>query len=94
MRTFLPSLLFHRQICAHFLKFIAKRYFKQGAAKEAKLLRENLSDLGCDEAASVSIREEACCILQDMRTGALGANGKNSIAAAVDGAEKSTRDGL
>ena len=68
-----------------------------GAAKEAKLLRENLSDLGCDEAASVSIWEEACCILQDMRTEADGANGKkNSIAAAADddGAEKSTRYGL
>lgn len=50
-------------------------------------------DLGCDEAASVFIREEACCILQDMRTEALGANGKNSITAAAvaaDGAEKST----
>ncbi|KAF7068292.1 hypothetical protein CFC21_074066 [Triticum aestivum] len=64
-----------------------------GAAKEAKLLRENLSNLGCDEEMSASIREEACCILQDMHTEAFGANGKNSIAAADDGAEKSTRYG-
>ncbi|KAI4990869.1 hypothetical protein ZWY2020_039240 [Hordeum vulgare] len=62
-----------------------------GAAKEAKLLRENLSDLSCDEAMSAFIREEACCILHDMHTEAFGANGKNNIAAAADGADLSTR---
>ncbi|XBI84993.1 hypothetical protein VPH35_093201 [Triticum aestivum] len=62
-----------------------------GAAEEAKLLLQFLrQDQSIDKSMCDAIREEACCILQDMCTEAFGANAKNSFVAAGDGVEEST----